>query len=99
SSVSPSTFGPDSVWSFEVGAKNQLFDRRLHLDASLFDIHWNGIQERVQDSCGNSFTTNAGTAKSTGFDLDASVQPTDQIQLAAAGGSLNVHYTRTVSTE
>ncbi|HLZ99945.1 MAG TPA: TonB-dependent receptor, partial [Steroidobacteraceae bacterium] len=69
SSATPSSFGPDSVWSFEVGAKNQLFDRRLSLDTSFFDIHWNGIQERVQDSCGNSFTTNAGTARSTGFDL------------------------------
>jgi outer membrane receptor protein involved in Fe transport len=96
SSVTPSSFGPDSVWSFEVGSKNQLIDRRLHLDTSLFDIHWNGIQERVQDSCGNSFTTNAGTAKSTGFDLAARVQPTDQIQLAAAVGYLDVRYTRTL---
>ena len=98
SNVTPSSFGPDSVWSFEVGAKNQLFDRRLHLDASVFDIHWSGIQERVQDSCGNSFTTNAGTAKSTGFDLAANAQPTDQIQLAAAVGYLDVRYTRTLRT-
>ena len=40
----PSSFGPDSVWSVEVGAKNQLFDRRVHLDTSLFEVHWNGIQ-------------------------------------------------------
>ena len=98
SNVTPSSFGPDSVWSFEVGAKNQLIDRRLRLDTSLFDIHWNGIQERVQDSCGNSFTTNAGTARSTGFDLAAVAQPTDQIQLAAAVGYLDVHYTRTLRT-
>ena len=98
SSVTPSSFGPDSVWSFEVGAKNQLFDRRLHLDTSVFDIHWNGIQERVQDSCGNGFTTNAGTVRSTGFDLAANAQPTDPIQLAAAVGYLDVRYTRTLRT-
>jgi outer membrane receptor protein involved in Fe transport len=97
-SVTPSSFGPDSVWSFEMGAKNQLFDRRLRLDASLFDIHWNGIQERVQDSCGNSFTTNAGTARSAGFDLAVNAQPIDRIQLAAAVGFLDVRYTRTLRT-
>jgi outer membrane receptor protein involved in Fe transport len=98
SSVAPSSFGPDSVWSFEVGAKNQWFDRRLHLDTSLFDIHWNGIQERVQDSCGNSFTTNAGTARSTGFDLSAEALMTDRFHMALAVGYLNVRYTRTLRT-
>jgi iron complex outermembrane receptor protein len=98
SSVTPSSFGPDSVWSFEVGAKNQVLDRRLRLDTSFFDIHWNGIQERVQDSCGNSFTTNAGTVRSTGFDLAANAEPSDQIQLAAAVGYLDVRYTRTLRT-
>ena len=98
STSTPSDFAPDSVWSFEVGAKNQLFDRRLHLDASLFDIHWNGIQERVQDSCGNSFTTNAGAARSTGFDLGADALMTDRFQMAAAVGYLDVRYTRTLRT-
>jgi iron complex outermembrane receptor protein len=97
-SFSPPSFGPDSVWSFEVGAKNQLFDRRLHLDTSLFDIHWNGIQERVQDSCGNSFTTNAGAARSTGFDLAADAALSDRFHMAVAMGYLDVRYTRTLRT-
>jgi iron complex outermembrane receptor protein len=97
-SFSPPSFGPDSVWSFEVGAKNQLFDRRLHLDASLFDIQWNGIQERVQDSCGNSFTTNAGAARSTGFDLAADAAVSDRFHVAVAMGYLDVRYTRTLLT-
>jgi outer membrane receptor protein involved in Fe transport len=98
SAVDPSSFGPDSVWSFEVGAKNQLLERRLHLDASLFDIHWNGIQERVQDACGNGFTTNAGTARSTGFDLAVDAEVTDRFLLTAAVGYLDVRYTRTLRT-
>jgi outer membrane receptor protein involved in Fe transport len=96
--MTPTDFGPDSVWSFEVGAKNQLLDRRLRLDTSLFDIHWNGIQERVQDSCGNSFTTNAGTARSKGFDLGADALLTDRLHVAVAVGYLDVRYTRTLRT-
>ena len=42
--------------------------------------------------------TNAGTVRSTGFDLAANAQPTDQIQLAAAVGYLDVRYTRTLRT-
>jgi iron complex outermembrane receptor protein len=98
-SVTPSSFGPDSVWSFEVGAKNQLFDRRLHLDASLFDILWKGIQERVQDACGDVFTANAGAARSKGFDLAADALITDRFHLAAAVGYLDVRYTRTLITD
>jgi len=97
SSVTPTSFGPDSVWSFEIGAKNQLFERRLSLDTSLFDIHWNGIQERFQDACGYSFMTNAGNARSTGFDLGADAQITDRLQMALAVGYLDVRYTRTLS--
>ncbi len=96
SNVNPSSLGPDSVWSFEVGAKNELFDRRLHLDTSVFDIRWNGIQERFMDACGNSFTTNAGVVRSTGFDLDADAQITERFQMAAALGYLDVRYTRTL---
>ena len=93
----PATFAPDSVWSYEVGAKNQFFDRRLHVDASLFDIHWNGIQERVQDPCGNAYTANAGAARSTGFDLAADGRPGDRWVLAVALGYLDVRYTRTLT--
>jgi outer membrane receptor protein involved in Fe transport len=96
--VDPSSFGPDSVWSFEVGTKNELLDRRLRLDTNLFDIRWDGIQERFQDSCGNSFTTNAGVARSAGFDIGADAFLTDRLQLAAAVGYVDVRYTRTLRT-
>jgi outer membrane receptor protein involved in Fe transport len=94
----PLTFGPDSVWSVEVGAKNQLFDRRLNLDASVFDIHWNGIQEAFVNSCGNSFITNAGTVRSTGFDLASEALATNRLHLGASIGFLDVRYTRTLRT-
>ena len=40
----PATYGPDSVWSYEVGEKARLFDRRLIVNASLYYEHWNNIQ-------------------------------------------------------
>ena len=93
----PKTFAPDSVWSFEVGAKNQLFDNRLQLNVSVYDIHWNNIQEHVDDVCVNGFTTNSGAARSTGFDLDAEAVLTNRLRVSMAVGMVDVRYTRTVA--
>jgi outer membrane receptor protein involved in Fe transport len=40
----PSTYQPDSVWSFELGEKARFFDRRLTLNASVFYEDWRHIQ-------------------------------------------------------
>ena len=40
----PSTYQPDSVWSYEVGEKARFFDRRLTLDASVYYEDWSNIQ-------------------------------------------------------
>jgi iron complex outermembrane receptor protein len=93
----PTAFAPDSVWSFEVGAKNQLFDHHLQLNASVYDIRWNNIQESVDDACGNRFTTNSGAARSTGFDVDAEAVLTDRLRMSMALGLVDVRYTRTVA--
>ena len=94
STETPTSFGPDSVVSFEVGAKNQLLDRRLHIDASVFDIHWNRIQESIEDLCGDTFTTNVGAAASRGFDLDVDALIGDGFNLKMALGFVDVRYTR-----
>jgi outer membrane receptor protein involved in Fe transport len=93
----PTTFAADSVWSYEVGAKNQLFDQRLQFDVSVYDIRWNNIQEHVDDVCGNGFTTNSGAARSTGFDLTADAILTDRLRVSLAVGFVDVRYTRTVA--
>jgi iron complex outermembrane recepter protein len=93
----PTAYAPDSVWSFEIGAKNQLFDHRLQLNASVYDIHWNNIQESVDDACDSRFTTNSGAARSTGFDLDAEAVLTDRLRVSMAVGMVDVRYTRTVA--
>jgi outer membrane receptor protein involved in Fe transport len=93
----PLAFAPDSVWSFELGAKNQLFGSRLQLNASIFDIRWPGIQEYVHDACGNGFTANLGEARSTGFDLDMEAMVTERLRVTLALGTLYARYIRSVS--
>jgi len=40
----PTTYEPDSVWSFELGEKGRFFDRRLTVDASVYYEDWRHIQ-------------------------------------------------------
>jgi len=40
----PSTYKPDSVWSYEIGEKARFFERRLTVNASIYYEHWHDIQ-------------------------------------------------------
>lgn len=85
----PGPYSPDDVWSYEVGTKDRLFNARFHLDASMFYIVWNNIQQQISlNSCINSFTANAGRGISKGFDLATLYAPIDSLRLG-----LSVTYT------
>ena len=40
----PSSYKPDSVWSYEIGEKARFFDRRLTLNVSAYYMDWSDIQ-------------------------------------------------------
>jgi iron complex outermembrane recepter protein len=68
----PPTYRGDSLWSYEIGAKNQLFDKHLVINASAFYIDWSNVQQAVAlppNQCPETFTANLGKARSAGFDL------------------------------
>lgn len=90
---SPLTFGPDTVQSFEVGAKNNI-DNRVKLASSIYYIRWNNIQQTVVPPiCQISFIDNLGTAVAKGFDLQAEVALTDAFTVELATGYTDAKYT------
>ncbi|MEO5706435.1 MAG: TonB-dependent receptor [Alteraurantiacibacter sp.] len=93
----PSTFGPDTTWSFEAGSKNRLFGGALRTEASVFYIKWQNIQQFVLAGCaGNGFRDNIGSARSQGFDLQFSLNATDNLQLSGSLGYVDARFTQTV---
>jgi iron complex outermembrane recepter protein len=40
----PSSYQPDSVWSYEIGEKARFFERRLTVNASIYYEDWSNIQ-------------------------------------------------------
>jgi iron complex outermembrane recepter protein len=69
--VAPTQFGPDSVWSYELGEKLKLLDSRVSLNGDVYYEDWSNIQQQVAPGCGFKFTTNAGKAKIYGAELEA----------------------------
>ena len=95
----PATFGADSVWSYEAGAKVRAFDRRVSLSGSAFDVEWNKPQTPyLLPTCVFSYLTNIGKARSTGFDLQGDVKVTNQLRANFNVGYTNARYTETVQT-
>jgi iron complex outermembrane recepter protein len=88
----PGTFNSDSLWSYEIGAKDSFFERRLTFQASAFYIDWTGIQTSVNlPSCGVFFTANRGKAVSQGFDFQAAAVLAEGLKVSANVGYDNAY--------
>jgi iron complex outermembrane recepter protein len=94
--VAPSSYTSDTVWSHEIGAKNLLFDGRLQVAGSIFEIDWSRVQTNFTGDCGFNYVANAGAAKSSGFELVVSVFPLRALSLNVSLGYDNVHFTQTI---
>jgi outer membrane receptor protein involved in Fe transport len=84
------SYGADSLWSYEGGAKMRLFGNRLTLNASGYYIDWKNIQQSVSlPSCGYVTTVNAGTARSYGGEAEISARLSPELTVGATGSFVN----------
>lgn len=91
------TFDSDDLKSYELGAKSTLNNGRITLNGALFHIDFQDIQQRVLLACGFSFITNIGEAQSQGFELEASLRPTENLTLEGALGYTDAEFTEDVA--
>jgi iron complex outermembrane recepter protein len=86
----PSTYAPDRVWSYELGEKATLLDRRLTLDVSVYYEDWTHIQlEAYPDNWALNINGNyahiyggeaaLAFAAGGGFDLSATLGTLHQV--------------------
>lgn len=93
-SSAPTDYDPDKLWSYELGSKNVLLDRRLTLNAAAFFIDWDKIQSNIPlPTCGFSFVANTGKAESKGIEIEAALQPVDGLSIVAAVGYTDAQLT------
>jgi outer membrane receptor protein involved in Fe transport len=82
----PTSFGPEHLWNYEIGAKTSWFDRRLVIDAALYDIQWQNII--INSASANplfGYSVNGGSAHSRGAELEVTAIPITGLTLSFAG--------------
>jgi iron complex outermembrane recepter protein len=72
----PTTYGPDRLWSYEIGSKSLIFDKTLSVNADVYYIDWNSIQQTIMiPICGGLFNANVGDATAVGGELEVRYKP------------------------
>ena len=79
------SYGPDSVWSYELGEKSRFDDRRITINADVYYIKWTDIQQVVSLTCGYPANINAGNARAYGPELETSFRVTDALTFDLSG--------------
>ena len=78
-------YGPDSVWSYELGEKVRFDDRRIVVNADVYYIKWTNIQQVVSLTCGYPANINAGNAQAYGPEVETSFRLTDELTFNVSG--------------
>ena len=98
--VWPTSYKPDTLWSYELGEKARLFDRRMTINSSVYYERWTNVQllELPNDYL---LQDNGGNAKIIGGELELRVALGAGFELGASGGytqatlTPGIHYTIT----
>jgi outer membrane receptor protein involved in Fe transport len=89
-SNSPSNFGPDKLWNFEIGDKGRAFGGRVTFTGDVFYILWSDIQTEIPlVTSGDEFQTNAGSATSYGAEFEIRTIVTDDLTVGLSGSVVN----------
>lgn len=91
SALFPLTFGPETLWSYEVGTKQQFFDRRVQIEAAIYYNDYKDVQAvfPIRDGAGLQVATatlNQGAASGPGVDFSALFQATEALSFSATVG-------------
>lgn len=92
----PTSYGADSLWNYEVGVKSRLLDGRLSLVGDAFYIDWKNIQVDINLPCTFDYNTNAGSAKSYGSEMELRYKPISSLTLGVSGGYTHATFTSNV---
>ncbi len=95
SATDPVEFEEETSFTYEAGIKSRLFDNRMVLNATAYNMELNDFQESVLNPVtGTGFIVgNAGQRQVNGIELDFRAAVTDQLTLDGSLGWMNAEYT------
>ena len=97
-------YDPETVDTYEIGFKGQLFDDRLRLNITLFQSDFEDMQVTVQapappPALFSSTVVNAGEAEIDGVELEATAQITDKLAVNLVPGYLNAEFIEVIDAQ
>lgn len=94
----PPSYGPDSLWDYEIGAKGQLFDHRLEYQVDVYALFWYNIQaNEVTSGAELNYTGNAGNALSKGVEFEFDARPIQHLTVNFSGSFQDAYLTEGAS--
>ena len=90
-----SSFNSDDLISYELGVKADVSEN-TRINATVFSIDFENIQQVVQLQCGFQFVGNFGSAKSQGLEVELLSQPSDNLTVGLNVGYTDAEFTETV---
>ncbi len=93
----PTTYGSDTLWNYELGARTSWLDDRLTANGVIYRIDWSDMQltkQLVGPTGAATITANVGKAKVEGLELETRYRINESLSLG-----LNYAYTDTTLEE
>lgn len=88
------SYKSDSLWSYELGSKTSWLENRVTANVAAFYIDWSNVQQSVAlPTCGFSVFVNAGTARSTGGELELNAAVATGLTFSAGLGYTDTEVT------
>jgi len=84
----------ETLWNYEIGAKNTFFNNRLVVNSSVFYMQIDDMQARIYPIPGSnqSYVDNAAKAISKGFEIGLNAKLTDSLELFGSYGYTNATF-------
>ena len=94
----PIKFGPDSLWTYELGSKGRYFDNRFSVNGAAFYTDWRNVQQQIYlPDCGYYFTENVGNARIYGGEVEATFSVTKELTLSANASAESATITSSIN--
>ncbi|MDR3175025.1 MAG: TonB-dependent receptor [Desulfovibrio sp.] len=85
-------YDKETSWTYELGTKNEFFDKRLTLNAAVFYSVYSDYQDRYMQGPYETYLRNAGEARMAGFEVEAQARIADSLTADLAFGYVHARY-------
>ena len=92
-------YDPETMWSYEIGAKSRFLDDRLQVNLSAYHEDISDLQVFVQSSTQSGINNVNGTTHVDGVELELDAIPIDNLRINVAAAFTNAEYGTYITTD